>query len=803
MKFLTAVFFLIAVFSITNPAHVTAQIIECNSEARQGQVLTVVSDEPGQWSVDAGQLDAHTGTTVKWKVPSTVHINPSQYKIRMISYVDGSIFEKTVKVYTDIEITGDMDPAFIPYVFFSLTASGGRSQYTLTYITPTGEDVSSPEVTNTTGEFVGNFRTVGGYAGVHTMMISDGLPGDASVVKYAPALLEGNRHYIPEGSGPVEFYLKGAHDGVSYQMKLLGSNKDNGVDYTLLGEEYGTVTTSNNGISNGGVLTITYTPPIDASKQHSFWLRGIADHEIYFPGDSYFENLLDAWVGPITILNYAPSVGMIVDDNGNPISGARVLLLEPGQYAARKETEADGKFEFTVSESCKYWCLVDKEGYIPKYFTSTDLFRNGGRIMLEPGSGMCISGAINFDSANLSSGDIIRVSLVDFNSGASVVLCETMVVITDETDSVDYRLDLATEDLPEGDKYAVVAYMPGFSVTALFSAPAYQAPIDDFNLTLARTLTLTDHYRDEYLFDSELASVSSLISPPLNIVNFVTELGGWSHSVFDEDNRLLVKIDVRPGSIDNTLLRPAASVQIYGEVFENPFQIQFASASQNMLKVMVLTEDDSLRGYNWSILSPRKIIVSIPFDLSLVGFNDFEKGRAVVWQADNQTALFCGQGQAIPVRDILSIDYIGDGKTGWVTFKTSDTVVFAVGSSSYLEEEISAAVDAERRRWDAKPDNIKGLEEAIVALRTLSGMSVTTTTTSTTSSTTSTTTSTTSISSSITSTTTSTTFLPTRYTVDHLDNALEQERQKWDVNGDNIKGLEEAIDALQIASELK
>lgn len=41
------------------------------------------------------------------------------------------------------------------------------------------------------------------------------------------------------------------------------------------------------------------------------------------------------------------------------------------------------------------------------------------------------------------------------------------------------------------------------------------------------------------------------------------------------------------------------------------------------------------------------------------------------------------------------------------------------------------------------------------------------------------------------------------YSQEELDTAIVNERQRWDVKGDNIKGLEEAIDALQVISGVK
>lgn len=687
---LTGVLLLAAVFTVIVPVPATAQIqiIDWDSEARQGQILTIVSDEPGTWTVEAGVLDINTGTMVNWTLPATVPTNPRQLHISVIADSDGTTSEKTVNVYTGISIRdkGSIEPLYYPGLTQSMSASGGRGEYTWTLTLPTGAEVI--EAISTEDDYTFTAPSTGEFAGVYTATVSDGLPDGDWIDLYVFAWLDGDIYFMLENSTPVVYTLTGALDGVAYQVKLLAENNDKATDYTLFTDEYGTINLSNNGVSNGGVLTMTYTPPADTSEQRSFWLRGLADQEVNYSIGSYSVNLYDVWLGPIVIRNSNPLHGLIVEDDldRTPISDARVLLLAPEQYTGSRVTGVDGRFEFIVPEGSKYWFFVDKDGYVPRYFTSKTIDDNGGRIKLEQAFCQGVSGAIDDGAAALSAGDTIRVSLVDFNNGTPVVRSETMVVKPAKKGLINYRLDLAKEDLPNGDKFAVIAYTPGFSATTLFSVPANETPIFGFDLTLAPA-NGNENYR--------LEPTSDWIAPPLKEVTGITSLGGFAYSAFDENDELSAKFDIRPGTINNALLKDGEHVDITWKAYANPFIDRsysvFVNGSKTLFRLGVETAEDINGNRNKHILSSRKIIISLPFDLIVVNFGDFERQRYFARHGDNQTELETALAREIPLGDILAIDYIGDGQYGWVTFQMAALSVFGVG----MTESSSSQYDAD------------------------------------------------------------------------------------------------------------
>ncbi len=75
--------------------------------------------------------------------------------------------------------------------------------------------------------------------------------------------------------------------------------------------------------------------------------------------------------------------------------------------------------------------------------------------------------------------------------------------------------------------------------------------------------------------------------------------------------------------------------------------------------------------------------ITLPIDLSVVFPGDFENMEYAVFHADTLVELEAGTGQKIPVSDIISDDYIGDGHIGSVTFQATSLSVFGIGQSEY------------------------------------------------------------------------------------------------------------------------
>ena len=76
----------------------------------------------------------------------------------------------------------------------------------------------------------------------------------------------------------------------------------------------------------------------------------------------------------------------------------------------------------------------------------------------------------------------------------------------------------------------------------------------------------------------------------------------------------------------------------------------------------------------------KRLLITLPIDLSVVNQNDMEDGIYVIYRADSRLSLDQpGEATPVPVGQILDTDYTGDGLVGSVTFWTDALSVFGIG----------------------------------------------------------------------------------------------------------------------------
>ena len=78
----------------------------------------------------------------------------------------------------------------------------------------------------------------------------------------------------------------------------------------------------------------------------------------------------------------------------------------------------------------------------------------------------------------------------------------------------------------------------------------------------------------------------------------------------------------------------------------------------------------------------KRIIITLPVDLGVVAPGDMEKGSYVIYTAATKALLEAGSGSAVPLANIISVDYIGNGAIGSVTFWVDHLTWFGIGVGS-------------------------------------------------------------------------------------------------------------------------
>ena len=788
---LTIVLFSLTLLLILFSGAAWGGIISCPADARVGQLIEVVADAPGTWFCEGPATTAiytdpdgtvelgaeQTASMVYWRLPLSISSSFDQYTIIWTS-ADGAATESPefVNVYSHVimEDQDQIEPIYYPGLTQEITASGGMAPYTWTVIGPDlqPETVITDVLKKTPFEFVA--PSTGEFAGIHTAWVSDALKrvidpsltgtalekaeGRDNLELYEFAWLDGKQFFIEEDAAPVTYTLTGAPThpmdpetqdyirdadtnqpiSMTYSFKIMAENTENSTEYTGLPAEYGYVTLDNGNVPVSGTLVITYHPPANPSAANTFWIRGNASEKLMYSVGTYEANIYDVWLGPITLRLKADFTGVVVDQNKNPLDGVEILLLAPTQYQTQIVTGEDGEFTLSMTRGQRYYFQANLDGYVSRYFASSEFNHDGGSITLEEADPQNhIAGNVDYTpgTGNLEDGEIVTISLVDYNQAPAEILAETKVVYSNTKATVAYRLDIGADEILPGQSYALIAYAKNYSCTKIFRisdspTTGYQLPMV-MNLDMKEFIpptTSVDATADpiEYEVSSaELAAIPQTQGATAEETTAPTALGGIAFDIRNSDDELRFSADFRPGFADTSVLSNTSTVKIIMESEKTPLNeddthylsgyYTYAGGSQRILRAIVRTDADYEGNANSKLVNDYGTIMTIPFDLLTVEMGDFESGLYYVRKGEDRSDLATEYADDVPLSDILAIDYLGDGETGWVTFKAKSFSYYGVGqseSTTYAGAGSYKWADFERYElWGCFADSLKNEQQ--------------------------------------------------------------------------------------------
>lgn len=751
---LTGVLFVLCLTLFASQAW--AGIIYSPSEARVGQLITVIADAPGTWYSEGpattriysdedgtAVLGAdETASTVYWRLPKSISSAYDQYII-VWTAADGSGAQSMefVNVYPHVvlEDKEEIGLIYYPGLTEEMTASGGLAPYTWTVIGPNlqVESVITGVAAADPFEFVA--PSTGEFAGIHTAWVSDQLKrviddsltgadleeaeGRDNVELYEFAWLDGEHFFLEENSPPVTYTLTGAPTHpidpetgdyirdpdtgdpitMTYSFKIMAENTESSTEYTGLPAEYGRITLDNGNAPISGSLVITYHPPTAPTSANSFWIRGNASEELIYSVGNYETNIYDVWLGPITIRLRSAIEGVILDESKIPVNGAEILLIAPEQYQAQYVTGADGAFNFSLLKGQKYYFQADAPGFASKLFTSASFDNEGGSITLEAADAQnYIYGNLDYTpgTGNLEDGAIVTVSLVDYGQSPAEVIAETKVVYANTLTTQPYRLDIPGE-APLGQSYSLIAYTQNYSAAQIFRIA--ELPADGLQLPFQMDMDMQEYLPPtatvdgtatplEYkVAEAELAPIVQTSGPAPQVLAAPTYLGGVAFEIRNSDDELRFQADMRPGFTDTSVLTGTSTVKISMTSEKTPLSKEdanyldgygnYANGSLRLLEATVSTSSDINGNGNAELVGDYGAIMTLPFDLLTVDIGDFESGIYYVRRGVSRADLATAYAHDLPLSDILAIDYLGDGETGWITFRADSFSYYGIGGS--------------------------------------------------------------------------------------------------------------------------
>jgi hypothetical protein len=102
-----------------------------------------------------------------------------------------------------------------------------------------------------------------------------------------------------------------------------------------------------------------------------------------------------------------------------------------------------------------------------------------------------------------------------------------------------------------------------------------------------------------------------------------------------------------------------------------------------------VTAYDSATGLPLPDAAINRVYINIPVDLSVVTPGGLESGVFLIYHGATLAILEAGDGTVVPVENIISSDYVGDGLFGSVTFWVDSLSVFSIGLPAAVEPPVT------------------------------------------------------------------------------------------------------------------
>jgi len=588
-----------------------------------------------------------------------------------------------------------------------LSVAGGNGEYTWTVAGP----LAVPGA-----EGVASYTFVapdeGAFAGEYTVTVNDGYGFTDSFVIYVPLNFEQSHYSVLEGQAvdPALFTLKG------FAADLTAD----GIDVVLLdGEGNGVTDEEGNPLifDNPGAPTdygVLNPDVADSLALFDYTGQVVDDDEMrIFMVQFGVEGLEPVTSDPITIIPVVEHTVSVFNETGAAVEdGVMVLVLADGLEIASGET-VDGAVTFLLP---MYGCYEYRTVPDETYFAA-----------IESSCAQSVE-IVLLDKATASTFTILSVT--DTDSGASLLGDSGLSVyaLLPPDYDVQYEMqDVGPESyqiqVPDATGYTVIAEMEGYlaqvltdqtppgeltfsleeitgtiitSVTAKAQADMVVVAVTAYpEFSDAGQLTIEQLAGEGSLSPAALddGSIVFAYSPAGDFTIAITPAGGdtFNFSYAAGEDKIQSAVDVTGGEIyfdaDAWVVVPEGGVNepvvVTIQEVEMDSSDPGADAAGGSGGVIYEIDVAPFDGSGSDIVN--RLIITLPIDLSVVKPGALQSGEMKIYFCEDK--IFFGDGNytdAVPVENIIAVDYLGDGKTGSVTFWVDHLTVFGVGSASAL-----------------------------------------------------------------------------------------------------------------------
>jgi len=330
--------------------------------------------------------------------------------------------------------------------------------------------------------------------------------------------------------------------------------------------------------------------------------------------------------------------GTVQDTTGAALNMADVAAFQPAMPTTHYMAQTDGTGSYTIgipvgAAQTGYTVAANKDGYISGKITNVN-----------------IGAAANFTGVN-GLGKLTKI----VNVVPSLPGNGTVVVSVDASPTFTGTVG----ELTVAKLFGVTGTPTVQAFTTATRTIVYNA-VEDFTLQIT---AITSGNSSTVVYDYKAnVTVTGGTANPVNEAGGTTTLRNNSQSVVAQ---------IPAGGIDTN------GVVAIQQITKSNTKATTTKGSPNYLYDIKVTD---VTGNSLTTTGNlKKIIITLPFDLTIINPGDFEAGNSVIYHASTLSALEAGNASAVPVSQIIKTNYVGDGSVGSVQFWVTSLSIFGIG----------------------------------------------------------------------------------------------------------------------------
>jgi len=706
--------------------------IQTSGSTPNSIALTGIGGTTGQfrWAITGGgsfSSEAAEGTSsedaVTYYAPASVAGAYEDVTITLTDSVDTSAVSTTViRVYAEVAVTSK--PSAAPTVLSGATATyavegGDDTLYTWTVTDSAGTVID----TQTGASYTFTAPSTEGFAGMYTIAVADSNGFEDSFEVKVPIVITPDELAITEtkynGTANRQvFTVTGAAS--DYTWEMLEMDEDGNYQAVETPSDFGTWSNTSP-VTDDNTNTFS---PADVSEIKRFYVRVTVENDTDLTAENGLDQLVVGLFSVVPLAGYTVSV----EDDSGAVSAQAITVTEEVTGQTKNLTASSGEVSFLLPDTYSTFSYIVEDtrteaGYIRQQVSSKD---TDVTVTLEQAGDDTIAGAVedagggaladatvmaynpedlelNYEAMTDANGAyVIILPTGASSSGWTVVVTLAGYVSSEQenqaiADGVDFVLQArtaitsVTATVVDSTVQLAITANPAFTAATEASVSVTTGSgslgalsLDDGTISVVydAVTDFTVVIKADTSEDSD-PTVGYAASRAFSYVADDTATEVAQDEVDDGGGTVELKVTDDPEAADQeaVVAVPAGGVTEDATIVIKTLpKVEESTATEASPDfVYEVTATNSSTGDELTDDEIVRIEIMLPIDLSVIEPGDLEDEVYVIYYADDLETLEAGGGTEVPVEQIISTDYVGDGAVGSVTFWLDHLSVLAIG----------------------------------------------------------------------------------------------------------------------------